>query len=91
MLHSKSKKFTLPLYFCLLSALLSPALTQAELGGSGGKAARDAAEQRAAREQKLEKRKHDAEAKKAAEAQQEQPAVTQTPAEGQQQDKPAAQ
>jgi hypothetical protein len=90
MLQIKSKKITLPLYVCLLSALLSPVLAQAELGGSGGKAARDAAEQRAAREEKAEKRKHEAEAKKAAEAQQGQPAETQTPAEGQQ-EKPAAQ
>jgi hypothetical protein len=89
MLHFKSKKMILPLYFCLLSALLSPALTQAELGGSGSTAARDVAAQRAAKEIKLEKKKKDAEAKKAAEAQQGQPAETQQPAEGQQ-EKPAA-
>ena len=88
MLNFKSKKIILTLYFCVLSALLFPAITQAELGGSGSKAANEAAEQRAARERKLEKKKQAAEAKKSAEAQ---PAETQTPAEGQQQDKPAAQ
>ncbi|MEQ1544460.1 hypothetical protein [Methyloglobulus sp.] len=91
MLNFRSKKIILPLYFCALSALLFPALTQAELGGSGSKAANEATEQRAVKERKLENRKKEAEAKKAAEAQQGQPAETQTPPEGQQQDKPAAQ
>jgi cell division protein FtsB len=91
MLNFKSKKIILPLYFCLLSALLFPAVTQAELGGSGSTAARDAAAQKEAKERKLEKKKQEAEAKKSAETQQGQPAETQTPAEGQQQDKPAAQ
>jgi hypothetical protein len=95
MLNFKSKKVLLPLYFCVVSALLFPTLTQAELGGSGSTAARDVAAQRAAqeavKERKLENRKKEAEAKKAAEAQQGQPAETQTPPEGQQQDKPAAQ
>jgi hypothetical protein len=90
MLHFKSKKMILPLYFCVLSALLSPALTQAELGGSGGTAARDVAAQRAVKAEKAEKRKKEAEAKKAAEAQQGKPVETQTPAEGQQ-EKPVAQ
>jgi hypothetical protein len=90
MLRFKSKKITLPLSICLLTALLSPALAQAELGGSGGKAARDAAEQRAVREEKIEKRKQEAEAKKAAESQQAQPVEAQTPTEGQQ-EKPAVQ
>jgi hypothetical protein len=91
MLQIKSKKITLPLYLCLLSALLSPALAQAELGGSGGKAARDAAEQRAARAEKLEKKKHQSEAKKSGEAQQEQPGETQTPPAEGQQEKPTVQ
>lgn len=89
MFNFKSKKMILPLYFCVLSALLSPALTQAELGGSGSTAARDVAAQKAAKELKLEKKKHAAEAKKTAEGQQAQPAETQQPAEGQQ-EKPAA-
>lgn len=63
MLNFKSKKIILPLYFCVLSALLFPALTQAELGGSGGKASNEAAEQRAVKAQKAEKRKKEAEAK----------------------------
>lgn len=87
-MNFKSKKFTLPLYFCLLSALLSPALTQAELGGSGSTAARDAAAQKAAKEMKLEKKRKAAEDKKAAESQQEQPAQSQQPVEGQK-EKPA--
>lgn len=90
MFNFKSKKMILPLYFCVLSALLSPALTQAELGGSGSTAARDVAAQRAAKAEKAEKRKHEAEAKKAAEAQQGQPTEVQQPSEGQQ-EKPAAQ
>lgn len=90
MLRFKSKKITLPLTICLLAALLTPALAQAELGGSGGKAARDAAEQRAVREEKIEKRKQEAEAKKAAESQQAQPVEAQTPTEGTQ-ERPAAQ
>ena len=92
MFNFKSKKMTLPLTFCLVLALLAPALAQAELGGSGSTASRDAAAQMEAKERKLEKkRQKEAEAKKAAEAQQGQPAETQTPPEGQQQDKPAAQ
>ena len=90
MLNFKSKKFILPLYFCVLSALLFPAITHAELGGSGSKAASDAAEQRATQERRHEKKKKEAEAKKSAESQQGQPAETPTPAEGQPQDKPAA-
>lgn len=90
MFNFKSKKITLPLYFCVLSALLSPVLAQAELGGSGGLAADQAAEQRAAKEKKLEQKKKAAEAKKAGEVHHGQPAETQTPTEGQQ-EKPAAQ
>ncbi|ESS71958.1 hypothetical protein MGMO_81c00040 [Methyloglobulus morosus KoM1] len=84
MLHFKSKKIILPLYFCALSALLFPALTQAELGSSGSKAANQAAEQRAVKAEKAEKRKQEAEAKKAAEAQPGKPAEVQAPAAGQQ-------
>jgi hypothetical protein len=91
MLQIKSKKIILPLYLCLLSALLTPTLAQAELGGSGGKAARDAAEQRAARAEKLEKKKQQAEAKKSGEAQQEQSGETPTPPAEGQQEKPAVQ
>ena len=90
MLQIKSKKITLALYFCVLSALLSPVLAQAELGGSGSTAARDVAAQRAAKAEKIEKKKQQAEAKKAAEAEQVQPAEAQIPAESQQ-EKPAAQ
>lgn len=89
-MNFKSKKTILPLYFCLLSALLFPGLSQAELGGSGDKAAGQAAEQRAAKERKLAKKKQEAEAKKAAEGQPAQPAEIPTPAEGQA-EKPAAQ
>ncbi len=76
----KSKKMLLTLAFCVVSALLVPAIAQAELGGSGSTAARDVAAQRAAKERKLEKKKQEAEAKKAAEAHGGQPAETQTPA-----------
>jgi hypothetical protein len=76
----KSKKMLVTLFFCVISALLVPAIAQAELGGSGSTAARDVAAQKAAKELKLEKKKKHAEAKKAAEAQQGQPTETQTPA-----------
>jgi uncharacterized MAPEG superfamily protein len=90
MFRIKSKKILLPLAICVLSALLAPALAQAELGGSGNTAARDIAAQREAQERKLEKKRQKAEeAKKAAEGQQGQPAETQAPAEGQS-EKPAA-
>lgn len=89
-MNFKSKKIILPLYFCLLSALLFPALSYAELGSSGSKAAGEAAEQRAAKERKKEKKKLEAEANKGTEAQQAQPAETPTPAEGQPEVKPAA-
>lgn len=86
----KSKKIILPLFLSVLSALLSPALTQAESYGTGNIAAIRAAEQKAALAKKAEKRKKEAEAKMAAEAQQGKPAEVQQPAEGQQ-EKPAAQ
>ncbi|MBK8817426.1 MAG: hypothetical protein IPN42_18940 [Methylococcaceae bacterium] len=89
----RSKKMILPLCFCVLSALLTPALVHAELGGSGNTAARDIAAQREAQERKLEKKRLKAEAeaaKKASEAQQGQPADAQQPVENQP-EKPAAQ
>jgi hypothetical protein len=84
MLDFKSKKIILAFYFCALLALLFPAITHAGLGDSGGPAARDAAEQKAAKERKLERKRKAAEAKKAAEAQQSQPAVAEQPAGAQQ-------
>ncbi|ESS66469.1 hypothetical protein MGMO_191c00030 [Methyloglobulus morosus KoM1] len=78
MFNFKSKKMLLTLFFCVLAALIVPTMAQAELGGSGSTAARDVAAQRAEKERKLEKKKHEAEAKKAAGAQQGQPAETQT-------------
>jgi hypothetical protein len=92
MFNFKSKKFTLPLYVCMLLVLLAPVLAQAELGSSGGTAARDAAEQRAAKERKLEKKKQkEAEANKGSEAQQgTAPAEESKPAETQG-EQPAAQ
>jgi len=90
MSHFKSKKITLPLFLGILLALLSPALAQAELGGSGNTAARDIAAQREAQERKLEKKKQATEAKKAAQAQQKEPAETVAPTEGQP-EKPAGQ
>ena len=87
----KSKKMILPLCFCVLSALLTPALVHAELGGSGNTAARDIAAQREAQERKLEKKRLKAEAaQKAADAQSGQPADAQQPVETQP-EKPAAQ
>lgn len=91
MLSFKSNKIILAACFCILSALLFPTLAQAELGGSGSTAARDAAEQRAAKERKLEKKRLAEEAKKAAEGQQSAPteATQQPPAA--EPEKPAAQ
>jgi cell division protein FtsB len=81
MFKFKLKKMLLTLFFCVLSALLVPPIAQAELGGSGSTAARDATAQKAAKERKLEKKRlKEAEAKKAAETQQGQPAETQAPA-----------
>lgn len=75
MLHIKSKKITLPLCLCAISALLSPVLTQADTAivlaassGTGEIAGMRAAEQKAALAKKAEARKA-AEAKKAAEEQ----------------------
>ena len=69
MLHIKFKKITLPLCLCAISALLFPAITQADTAmvlaassGTGDIAASRAAEQKAALAKK-------AEARKAAEAQ----------------------
>ncbi len=70
MLHIKSKKITLPLCLCAISALLSPVLTQADTAmvlaassGTGEIAGMRAAEQKAALAKKAEARKA-AEAKK---------------------------
>lgn len=87
MFKSKSKKIALPLFFCVLSGLLFPGITYAELGSSGGLAADQAAEQRAAKAKKLEKKKLDAETKKAAESQQGEAPATQ-PTEAQQEKPP---
>jgi uncharacterized membrane protein YdbT with pleckstrin-like domain len=88
----KSKKMTLPLTISLVLALLAPVIAQAELGGSGSTAARDAAAQREAKERKLEQKKQKAaEAQKAAETQGgAAPAEESKPAETQG-EKPAAQ
>jgi sRNA-binding protein len=82
MLHIKSKKISLLVCFCVISGLLSPALTQADVvnawgGDSGsidaGKAAaqREAAAKRAAKKQKKVEEKKAAETEKAPEAQKE--------------------
>jgi hypothetical protein len=78
----KSKQIFLPLLLCLTGLVLSPVTAQAELGGSGSKAANQAAEQRAAREKREALKKQEAEAKQATETQQTQPAEAQQPAEG---------
>ncbi|MBL6986500.1 MAG: hypothetical protein ISR72_05560 [Methylobacter sp.] len=78
MLHIKLKKITLPLSLCAISALLFPALTQADTAivlaassSTGDIAASRASEQRAALAKKAEAQKaakaKKAEAKKAAE------------------------
>ncbi len=93
MLHSKSKKIVLPLFFSLLMTLCCPGLTYAEESyDTGDVAASRAAEQRAAiakRKERIRKEK-EADAQKAAETQQAQPAETQQPAQ-EQAEKPAAQ
>lgn len=82
MLHIKSKKTSLLVCFCVISGLLSPALTQADAvnawgGDSGsidaGKAAaqRAAAAKRAGKKQKKAEDKKATETEKAAEAQKE--------------------
>jgi hypothetical protein len=76
MLHIKSKKISLLFCFCVISGLLSPALTQADEinawgGDSGSIDAGKAAEQRAAAAKRAAKKqkKAKAEEKKAAESQ----------------------
>jgi hypothetical protein len=81
MLYFKSKKIALVLFLSAFSALLSPALTQAEPYGTGDIASKRAEEQRAAIAKRAERRKQEAEAQKAAEAQQEKPAEVQQPTE----------
>jgi hypothetical protein len=90
MLKLKVKKIAWPVFFCLFAGLTLPSISQAELGGSGGTAARDAAEQKANKAKKLEKKRLEAEAKKAGDAQQAPPAETQPQPEATEQ-KPAAQ
>ncbi len=77
MLHIKSKKITLPLCFCVISVLLSPALGQADTtivlaaSETGSVAASQATDQKAALAKKAADRQKAAEEKKAAEAQKE--------------------
>lgn len=74
-LHIKSKKITLPLCLCVISALLSPALTQADTAivlaasETGTIAASKAADQKAALAKKAAERQKAAEERKAAEVQ----------------------
>lgn len=63
-----------------MSVLLIPAMVQAELGGSGSTAARDAAEQRAAVQRKLEKKRLKEEGAKKADVAQEVVAPAEEPA-----------
>ena len=74
MLHIKSKKITLPLFFCVISVLLSPTLGQAA-SETGSIAASKAADQKAALAKKAADREKAAEEKKAAEAQKEKAVV----------------
>ncbi len=70
MLHTKTKKLSSAVSFCVLSMLLTPALSQAEApmglatSDTGSTASRQATEQKAA----LAKKAAEREAKKAAEA-----------------------
>jgi hypothetical protein len=89
MLHFKLKKITLTIFLCALTALLSPALTQAEEYETGSIAAKRAAEQREAIAKKAEKRKKEAEAQKAAAVPQEKPAEPQQPTADQTEKAPA--
>ncbi len=74
MLFSNSTKLKLPLYICILSALLAPAISQANteiamaVTETGTIAATKAADQKAALAKKAADRKKAAEAQKAAEA-----------------------
>lgn len=73
MSHFKSKKIRLPLYLCVLSALLSPVLSHAEETYSTGKIAskQAAAQKEAIAKRAARKHQREAEAKKAAEPQKE--------------------
>jgi Na+/H+ antiporter NhaB len=79
MLYIKSKKITLALWLCIMSALLSPALTQAETivaaSETGTLAASKAADQKAALAKKAAERQKAAEERKATEAQKEKAVV----------------
>ncbi|MEY3788894.1 MAG: hypothetical protein RLZ75_3102 [Pseudomonadota bacterium] len=68
MLNINLKKITLPLFFCAISALLTPVLAQAATE-TGSIAATKAADQKAALAKKAADRQRAAEEKKAAEAQ----------------------
>lgn len=68
MFRFKSKKMTLALSVCVMSMLLSPALTHAESTGTGSTAARQAADQKAALAKKAAERQKAAEEKQKAEA-----------------------
>jgi hypothetical protein len=71
MFHIKSKKMTLPLSLCVMSMLLSPAITHAA-SDTGSVAASQAADQKAALAKKAADRQKAAEEKqKAAEAEKE--------------------
>lgn len=70
MLNINLKKITLPLFFCAISNLLTPALVQAA-SETGSIAATKAADQKAALAKKAADRQKAAEEKKAAEAQKE--------------------
>lgn len=89
MLYFISKKIRLSLFVCVLSALLFPALTQAEPYGTGNIASKRAEEQRAALAKKAAKKQKEAEEQKTTDAQQEKAAEVQKPADVQL-EKPAA-
>jgi hypothetical protein len=70
MFRFKSKKMTLALSVCVMSMLLSPALTYAEATGTGSTAARQAADQKAALAKKAaDRQKAEEEKQKAAKTQ----------------------
>ncbi len=90
MLYFISKKIRLALYLTVLSALLSPLLTQAEPYGTGNIASKRAEEQRAALAKKAAKKQKEAEEQKATDAQQKKAVEDQKPADDQL-EKPVAQ
>jgi hypothetical protein len=90
MMSIKSKKIKLALLLCVFSAMLVPALTQAEEYETGSIASKRAAEQREAIAKRAARKHQEAEEKKAAEAQQLTPAEVQQPTEDKK-EAPAAQ